>query len=148
MEPSQRRRVWLVGVVGGLALVGLVVVLAAYRSVPTRWRWVPAAFFVACHCFLTAAVFPEYYFVPFGLAIVANVFVLGLMFRAIVASKAPSNPASNSSGTSTTAARTSCQPLRLFLTRYKRPRKRRWVPRRKCCCMATSRKTVRDRFWP
>ena len=69
-------------------LFGLVVTLAAYRAASANWRWTLLAFFIACHCFLTAGNFPAYRFIPFGLAIAANVFVLGLLLKAIVASKA------------------------------------------------------------
>ncbi len=68
-------------------ILGIVVVLAAYRTVSDRARRVMIAFFVLAHCVLVASYFQAYQWVPFGLAIVANVFVLGLLLVAIVESK-------------------------------------------------------------
>lgn len=69
-------------------IFGIVVVLAAYRTVSDRARRVMIGLFVAAHCVLVASYFQAYQWVPFGLAIVANVFVLGLLLAAIVESKA------------------------------------------------------------
>jgi Fucose 4-O-acetylase and related acetyltransferases len=69
-------------------LLGLVVVLAAYRAMADRWRRPAIALLIAAHCVLTASYFPAYQWVPFGLAIVANVFVLGLLLARIAESKA------------------------------------------------------------
>ncbi len=66
---------------------GLIAVLALHRSAPARWRGVMLALFVAVHCMLVADYVPGYYWVPFGLAIVANVFVLGLLFEWIAKSR-------------------------------------------------------------
>jgi hypothetical protein len=68
------------------AFLGLTVVLGVYQGASAAWRRVMAALFVAAHCLLTRQTFGAYYWVPFGLAIVANVFVLGLILRAVVGS--------------------------------------------------------------
>jgi fucose 4-O-acetylase-like acetyltransferase len=68
-------------------LLGVVIVLAAYRSVPAGWRWPIIAIFALCHLLLTERNFPGYFWVPFGLAIVANIFVLGLLLEVITRSR-------------------------------------------------------------
>ncbi len=70
------------------ALLGVVIVLAAYRALPAGRRWPIVALFALGHLFVTERNFPGYYWVPFGLAIVANIFVLGLLLEAIARSRA------------------------------------------------------------
>ena len=68
-------------------ILGLVIMLAFYRSVGTKWRNVMLVAFVGAHCTLVAIWFPGYYWVPFGMTIVANVFVLGLLFASFTRSR-------------------------------------------------------------
>jgi len=67
-------------------LLGIVIVLAAYRRLTGIARIAGLTAFVTGHAFLTAGNVPGWYLLPFGLAIVGNVFVLGLAFAALVRS--------------------------------------------------------------
>jgi hypothetical protein len=69
------------------ALFGTVVVLSFYEKLPARGRMILLTLFIVAHATVVAQSLPGYYWIPFGLAIVSNVFVLGIVVRKIVCAR-------------------------------------------------------------